>query len=160
MKHLFVVRHGVYGEDGLIDEKGRQQMETLSRAIKEILGEDSAHIFSSTAPRALGSSEVLAQQLDLPEFEHVQYLWSGSDAPRDTYEWDFKEGSERLMRLVDERRERADGLIMVSHQEVVGYFPTYFLRQRFEQENRIGTLNKGQAAHFDLEQRTYEVIPP
>ena len=86
MKHLFIARHGFYGEDHRIDNFGCRQMELLGEAIKKILNSGSAYILSSTAPRALDSSQVLAVQLSLPsKFEQVPYLWSGDDAPSDSY---------------------------------------------------------------------------
>jgi phosphohistidine phosphatase SixA len=77
MRHLFIARHGNYssGDGGYrLNDSGRQQMEDLGKAIKEILNGGSARVISSTAPRAMDSSEVLIVQLALPEFEQVPYL--------------------------------------------------------------------------------------
>ena len=69
MKHLFIARHGDYseGKDGIyrLNNSGRLQMEILGKDIKRILNNGSAKIISSTAPRALDSSDVLASQLAL-----------------------------------------------------------------------------------------------
>jgi hypothetical protein len=158
MKHLFVARHGNYGGDDRIDNYGRQQMGLLGKAIKQILNGSSVYLFSSTAPRALDSSQILAVQLALPqEFEQVPYLWSGSDAPRDSYY--YSPSLDKLMGLVAERRDKADGLVMVTHLEVAEDFPSHFLKKEFKQANRIGEISKGQAVHLDLEQRTYKILP-
>lgn len=156
MKHLFVARHGDYGEDKRISDNGRQQMEALGKAIKQILNGSSAYLFSSTAPRALDSSQILAVQLALPsEFEKVPYLWSGNNAPKESYDYRL----DKLMRLVVERKDRADCLVMVTHVEVAKDFPSYFLINEFKQDKSIGEISKGQAVYFDLEKRTYQIIP-
>jgi len=158
MKHLFVARHGDYGRDDRISDYGCRQMEALGKAIKQILNGRSAYLFSSTAPRALDSSQILAAQLALPtEFEQVPYLWSGNDAPRNSFY--FSPSLDRLMGLVAERRDKADGLVMVTHLEVTEDFPSHFFQKEFGQDKRIGEISKGQAVHLDLETRTYQILP-
>ena len=157
MKHLFVVRHGDYGYDHRINSYGHQQMKRLGEVIKQILNGSSAYFFTSTAPRALDSSQILADQLTLSEFEEVSYLWSGPDSPPSSFY--YKGGLVRVMELVAERRDKADGLIMVTHFEVIEEFPSYFLKKEFEQDKQIGKISRGQAVHLDLEQRTYQIFP-
>lgn len=158
MKHLFVARHGSYGGDERIDDTGRWQMKRLGRDIKQVLCDGSVYLVSSTAPRALDSSEVLAAELALPpEFERVPYLWSGTDAPGDSF---YRNPNlDRLIEIVDERRDMADGLVMVTHSEVVESFPAFFLEREFGRNEHIIGVAKGRAVHFDLEQRTYQIIP-
>ena len=158
MNHLFIVRHGDYGENDRINDFGRNQMRVLGVAIKQILNGSSIYLFSSSAPRALGSSRILAAQMVLsPEFEQVPYLWSGSDSPRDSYY--YNPSLDKLMELVSERRNRADGLVMVTHLEVTDSFPSNFVEQEFNQVNGIGGISKGKAVHIDLENRTYQILP-
>lgn len=160
MKHLFIARHGKYGYDDRLDDYGRQQMEKLGNAMKEILNGSSAHIISSTALRALDSSEVLKAQLELPGFEQIPYLWSGSDAPKDSYYWDSRDNRlEKLMGVVGERRDKADGLVVVTHLEIARDFPSYFLKEEFEEKQYIGEISKGEAVHFDLNGRRYQILP-
>ena len=89
------------------------------------------------------------------EFEKVPYLWSGNNAPKESYDYRL----DKLMRLVVERKDRADGLVMVTHAEVAEDFPSYFLINEFKQDKSIGEISKGQAVYFDLEKRTYQIIP-
>ncbi len=80
MKHLFVARHGEYsGISKRLNDEGIIQMEMLGQSIKEVLNGGTAYIISSTAPRALDSSEVLQVQLDLTGFEMIPYLWTGGE---------------------------------------------------------------------------------
>ncbi len=179
MKHLFVTRHGSYfdhsrdyGRDyyGRINDQGRLQIERLGKAIKQILNEGSIYLFSSTAPRALDSSQILAVQLALsPNFEQVPYLEEadGELSPgwipgysRDSFgQWEHLRTLDRLMNLVNERRDKADGLIMITHAEVAEKFPDYFLKKEFGQNTKIGEIFKGRAVHLDLENRTYQILP-
>lgn len=159
MKHLFVARHGNYGYDNRLDNVGREQMTDLSRSIKGVLGDNSAYIVSSTAPRALDSAEVLTSQLGLEGFEELLYLWEGGDAPKDAYEW--VRDRDKLLEVVDERTEKADGLIVVTHFGVVRDLPHLFWNRRLEKkgEGPNRSPEKGQAAHFDLEAQTYQILP-
>ena len=63
------------------------------------------------------------------------------------------------MTIINERKERADGLVMVTHLEVARDFPDYFSEKEFRQKVRTGEISKGQAVHFNLEQKTYNIIP-
>ena len=158
MKHLFVARHGNYGNDDKLDNLGRKQMETLGKTIKGILNGGSAHIISSTAQRALDSSQILAIQLvSPPEFEQIPYLRSGSDAPKGSYEWESN--NDMVIDIINERREKAEGLVIVTHLEVAESFPTHFLRKEFNEKGRLDGIAKGMAVHFDLEGRAYQYIP-
>lgn len=157
MKHLFIARHGNYGGDDLINARGIAQMETLGQKIKEILNGGSAYIISSTAPRALGSSQVLSNFLTAPgKFEQVPYLWSGTDAPKDSYYRD--RDRDKLIDIVNQYRNKADGLIVVSHLEVGEDFPEYFFRAEFQKSVRIGEIEKGEAVHIDLGSQVYKLL--
>jgi len=155
MKHLFIARHGNYGEDDLISARGIAQMETLGHRIKDILNGGSAYIISSTAPRALGSSQVLSNILTSPgEFEQAPYLWSGTDSPKDSYYHDPK--PEKLIEIINQYRDKADGLIIVSHLEVTNRLPGYFFRKEFDKTVALPGIEKGEAAHIDIATQMYQ----
>jgi len=156
VKHLFVVRHGEYsGEGSRLDDTGRQQMAELGRAIRGILGEGTAYVVSSTAPRATDSADVLIAELGLPNYEKLQYLWTGSDSPEKNK---YTRSAKGLLGVVSEREGRADGLVVVTHMEVAVDLPVAFLQYRFGREDHIN-LPKGRAVHIDLEGRAYKYLP-
>lgn len=160
MKHLFVARHGNYlrrGGEYRLDDSGVKQMESLGRDIKRILNGESVQIISSTAQRALDSSKILIAQLDLSNFEEVPYLWSGNDAPDDSYY--LRPSLERVMGFVNEKKNSVDSLVMVTHLEVAGQFPSYFLKKEMSRNEHIGEILKGQAVHFDLKEGIYQILP-
>ncbi len=162
MEHLFVVRHGSYYDYGAncdrIDSFGREQMERLGKVIRSILRQGSAYIVSSTAPRALDSSGVLAVELGLPsEFEQIPYLWSGLDSPEDSFYHDRNQ--DKLIAIVNERRDKADGLVVVSHLEVTDNFPSFFFQREFGINDSVPGIEKGQAVHIDLQKKSHQVIP-
>ncbi|MDP1694427.1 MAG: phosphoglycerate mutase family protein [Candidatus Woesearchaeota archaeon] len=164
MKHFFVVRHGSYhshGREDVLSPLGHEQMMTLGRFIKDILHGSSAYICSSPAPRAVQSAQILGNALSLPSssLEEIPYLWSGSDVPNDNPGYAAIFGQKDLMALVEERKEKADGLIMVTHFEVVRDLPHCFMDQAFQQKVKIPEVGKGQAVHINLERRTYQIIP-
>lgn len=167
MKHLFVIdgngRDYHTDRDIRLSDSDCKQMEVLGKAIKEILNGSSAYIISSIAPAALKSSEILAAQLAIPpEVEKIPYLWASGYGPRDSYFW--HKNDDRLMGMVNERRGNADGLIIVTHLEVVKEFPKYFLKEEFGQSENIsiGEVTKDpyetKAIHIDLERRTHQDI--
>lgn len=157
MKHLFVVRHGNLGHDQRLDDSGRRQMEVLAKVIKDILKGGSAKLISSTAPRALESSEILMAQLALPGCEEIPYLWSGMDAPGDSYYW--IRDKDKLMELVNERKKAVDGLVMVTHLEVAEEFPGHYLKKELGRDGYTGGISRGQAAYVDVEGKTCRVLP-
>jgi len=161
MKHLFVVRHAAYGGDDRISPDGRQQMLVLGDYIKTALGGSSAYLLSSTAPRALDSAEVLSLQLGLKEFERVPYLWSGADAPKDA--WHCTHGCQKVMEIIDERKDKANGLVMVVHLELAQGFSDYVIHNPKFGDHQFDPfavdVKKGQAVHIDFEQRKWRIAP-
>lgn len=158
MEHLFVARQGCGVNSGL-DVKGHKQMRDLGTAIKEILSGGSAYLISSTAPTAMHSSRVLADQLAISqeEVEYIPSLFGGTDAPEAGYFGNLNEG---LMDIVNERRGKAHGLIIVSGMDVANFFPGYFLRKELGiAECHVDNLGNGHAVHFDLEAKTYRLLP-
>lgn len=155
IRHLFIARHGNYGQDSGLDESGRQQMENLAEVMKEILNGDTAYIVSSTAPSASDSAEVLAAELSLQDFEKTLSLWSGRDSPLGKHDADL----EGLMELVNKNRDKAEGLILVTHYEVVDEFPMYFWEKEFGSVEHIPRPSKGEAVYINLEEKTYRMLP-
>jgi len=157
MRHLFIARHGDYGFKDLT-EKGKHQTEILGKTIKELLNKDSSCIISSNATRALQSAEILASHLGLSEVEQIPDLWSGIGAPEEGYHG-YHEENKRLMRMINEKGEQTDGLIMVTHMELIEHFAPYFLREELKQERHFSKISEGQAVHFDKEKRKYQILP-
>ncbi len=157
MKHLFIARHGHYGSDDLINQHGINQMERIGAQIQNILSGNLAYIISSTAPRALGSSHVLSQILTGQErFFQEPYLWSGTDAPKESYYRDHDK--DKLMSIVNQYRDKAEGLVLVSHLEVVEDFPEYFFKKEFGKSIYLPEISKGEAIHIDLEKQVHQIL--
>jgi len=149
MKHLFFVRHGnstsdKYGEH--LSGRGQREMETLSALIKELAGEN-LYIVSSPEAVAIESAKVLAERLGVAQPEETMVLWSDGKHPEKVHEY--------LM----ERKDKASSLIAVSHLEVAQKYLPYFLRNELKQEGHTPKPARGQMVHFNLEQRTYELLP-
>ena len=157
MKHLFIARHGNYGFDSRLDNSGLRQMNNLGRAINEIMNGGSTKVISSTAPRALDSAEALIAQLGLSKFEHVPYLWFGTDSPKDSYYW--MPDRYKLLDLVNEQKDGIDGLVMVTHLEVANQFPNFYCEKVLGKYFSIGEISKGRAVHINLEELSYQTLP-
>jgi len=108
MSQLAIVRHGSYAPDrGMLTVPGIYQMKRLGRRLLETRKTDQGTtlILSSTAPRALASSEVLSGVLQAPIEEHAE-LWSDGQHPvrlRAAYD------------VIQEAGRRADLVIAVTH---------------------------------------------
>lgn len=158
MKHLFLVRHGncYYGIDGRhLSQSGQREMEILGELMKKLTGED-FYICSSPEAVAIESARVLAERLGAAQPEEAMDLWSGSLGH---VESNASGNPERVHRYLMGRKDKASSLIAVSHLEVTKQYPTYFLRNVLGQEGCAPEPAKGQMVHFDLEQRTYELLP-
>ena len=153
----------------ILNNDGQKQMEKLGNAIKEILKGGSAYIISSAAPRAVDSSQILAIQLGLPqEFEQSTYLWSGEGTPKDGFVFDYDNSTydpalDRVMKLLNERSDKADGLVLLAHKELPMLFSSYFLEKGGLEKTWkwIGNpeIGYGRAVHLDLEQKIDKIIP-
>ncbi len=159
MRHLFLAKEGAHRSvDGRLNEKGRQQTRILSKAIKSILNDSLAYIVSLTTHEARGSAEILAVRLGLPrQVEKFPYLWPGSDSHSDDSckgpNWDS------LMKLIEERQDAAEGLILVDHYKLFDYgFASYYIRKKFEDKFNPGIIRQGEAVHIDSERGAYQVL--
>lgn len=163
MNHLFIARHGIYDKISYrLGQEGKKQMGVLGISIRGILHGGSAQIISSTAPRALDSSGVLVAQLGLTGFEQVPYLWTGRDSNvHPNYDNDGNRKShEVLMAMIEERKAKADWLVIMTHLEVAEDFSRIFHRLILgEDKSYRDRVEKGQAVYFDLEHKTVRVLP-
>jgi phosphohistidine phosphatase SixA len=157
MEHLFVIRHGEYGYDKKLNDEGCAQIENLGRIIRGIVGGMSTRIISSTAPRGIGSAEIIARALHINEIEQNAYLWSGFDGPPDNYVYDLNAG--KLMDIVEEGEKGVDALVIVSHLEVVRDLPPYFMKMRWGDMVELDARKKGQCVHLDIAKRNYWLRP-
>ncbi len=145
LRHLFIVRHGHYNDDGLNDI-GRQQMRVIASNIKNIVNNSSIYIMSSDVTRAVQSAEVIASELSLPkEFERSGLLFDSTD--------------ENTIKFIYEKITKAQALVTVGNLDFVNSFPEIFYRKEIGEGVRIREISKGEAVHIDLEKRIYQILP-
>ena len=147
MKKVIVVRHGYYrGVD--LHDIGRQQIRELGNLIKASVYGGTTQLFSSTAPRAAQSADILSEILGVGVELH-DFLWSGPDGP---------EGCRtNLSKTLDLcKQSSADVIILVTHLEFTERFPKFFAEEMLnmtpgfpEQE-----IRKGEAWVIDCEAKT------
>jgi len=159
MKHLVIARHGEYDPSSKrLNDDGRLQLLTLAEELEPILNGGLIGGISSISPRALDSSGVLSEALGIPKFEGIFYL--GSDSPAHLlHTYEILRDTRKVMELINEREGNFDSLIVMSHQELVGDLPPYFAQEELGIEYKPTIVTKGRAVHFDLEGRTYQVLP-
>lgn len=158
MKHFFIARHGAYYLNGRLNKLGERQIKALGQAIRQIIDGCAVHIISSTAPRALDSSAVLARELGLTgEVEEFSCLWFAADSEHYLPVRDID--ADQIYGIVNERRDRADVLILMAHEELRDAFAEHFCRKEFGRVFPFATIDKGQADHFDVPGEAYQLIP-
>ncbi|MFZ2484422.1 MAG: histidine phosphatase family protein [Minisyncoccia bacterium] len=155
MKKLVVVRHGYYVDDskGNLSPDGRQQVDRLGAVLAPQLNGYSVALLSSMAPRAKETSEILAGHLGGIAFEEHLCLWSGGG--------DFHNGQEEdVLRLVEERGQTHDVVVLSTHLEFIDYFPTVWGKEKgFEIKGGYDTP-KGTARVIDVATGQEEHVRP
>lgn len=152
MSHLYALRHGDYVSDGRTDhglsELGWKQIMSQFDVIRKTIDGGSLYIVSSPAPRARMSAEILAKEFGVDDIDFESYLWSAEDGPEDSYY--YNTDKDRLVKIVEDRRSKADGLIVVSHHGAVGDLSKAFMKGRGLKYVEHGTADKGDMHYVDV----------
>jgi len=183
MRHLFVAQHGFVNHwdhqkvinDPPLEDRGVYEIKKLGDAIDAILYNDndaSAHIISSSAKAAVQSSKILAKKLELKDFEKISYLWTGLDAPKNSFysgdslpldlenkvldQKSLIKRLDKVMNIVSERKDKADAIIIMADIEIVKYFAGYFKEKTWGTKDGYIRLDWGKAHHI---QYNHEIIP-
>ncbi len=152
MKRLIVVRHANYKGDMTISESGVRQMKELARRLKQHVEGRVVRMLTSTAPRAIGSADVLAASLNLSGYIEALSL------RKDDEHWsDLRE----VLKLVREQLQDVDVLIVVTHLDHAEELPSFFAEEVLGKQgiNPVG-LMKGNAVIVDCETSEMEFIRP
>lgn len=147
MKKVIIARHGQYdGNSGLLDLVGCDQVRNLGQAMKDFTTGDGTAIISSTAPRAIQSSEILSEIFGIPD-RHEKFLWSGPDCPYLRTHPNLDEAVHVI------KSSWADVLILVTHQEYCENLPRHlsFRLKWKESDFPCEPISTGHAWVFDLE---------
>lgn len=145
MRHLIVVRHGQYGYDERLNERGRTQICALAEKLKPFMDGSTVCILTSTADRARESAEILGSSFGIG-FEEHEILWSEECHPEDL---------PGTLELVRSRKDKADVLILVTHLEYAEDFPTYFaLEELGTSMGPSRSVEKGEACLLDCSKKT------
>lgn len=107
MKTLAILRHGSYSESsGLLNSSGQEQMRTIAQKLKPVINGGTVRIITSTAPRAIHSSEILGGELGVKAEPH-EVLWSDNG-----HDPDF----DRALALIREQ-DAHETVVVVTHLE-------------------------------------------
>jgi phosphohistidine phosphatase SixA len=149
MEHVFIVRHGDFdAKTRNLTDLGKKQISKIALLIKNLLGAKSSVIVTSTAPRALESSEIISGITKTHDYVPVDFLWSHpDDAPSGGYYHD--QNPSKVMQILQPLMYH-DVVILVSHFEVVNQFPPYFMQELFGKKIPCPELKKGEAIHIDV----------
>ena len=179
MKHLVILRHGDYHQGRLgvssevLTKEGMAQFVELGQDIQSLTDNASAYIICSPAPRVFQSAQILDANLRVvAPPEELLFLWDSCGIPSewrghkvtgdDTYfymgEMEPEVAHTRLEGIVNERADKADTLIIVSHKDLVPKFTSYYTKKHFGKAVS-GSFEYGQGVLFDVETQNGYKLP-
>jgi phosphohistidine phosphatase SixA len=152
MRILIIVRHGSYGADRRLNDKGRQEIQTLAEAIKSrSLCIGRVHIISSPSKRAVESADLMKSVLST-ECAIAQHELLFGYAVAEVH-------GTLLLRIIEQAAEGYDTLIVVTHKEVGDDFPTFFCKHLAIDSPRVFGIAKGHGIAINCEAKTVTTIP-
>lgn len=151
MNKLVITRHGPYGPDYCLNDRGRKQMRLLAEQLRPQIDGDKIVILSSTADRARQSAEILGEVLGATHQLH-EVLWSeGSRLPNHG----------KVLELIRAHEGNAETLILVTHLEYGEEFPAHFGHHALGGIRLDGFgIEKGQAWVIDTETKRMALVAP
>lgn len=151
MKNFIVARLGNYDENLNLSPAGEKQMRQLSQVLKHSLNENPILLLSSSAPRAVQSATVLGNEMGV-SFESFDELWSDNAHIEDT---------ERAIKLILERANGFENVVVMTHLEYSGSLPSVFARKEMgvSEFYSLGSVPKGSAWYVNCADRNYITIP-
>lgn len=157
MEHLFIVRHGDFdSQTRNLTDLGKKQISKIAMLIKNLLGTKSSVIVTSTAPRALESSEIISESTKTQDLVKVDFLWSHpDDAPQLSY---YRDQDPSKVMYILKNVMHKDVVILVSHFEVVNQFPKHFMQEMFGKTGDCPSLAKGEALHIDVLKKEFRLL--
>jgi len=150
MNHLVIIRHGADDDrTGGLTQLGQQQIASLGEQLGPVMVGKTL-ILTSTAKRARESADIL-RGLHGSDLEECPLLYSGSGMVLDM---------KRLMELVISYEDQVDVIVLVTHSEWAGGFPSYFFDQAFGANLQWTIIMKGEAFVIDVHARSAVYIKP
>jgi phosphohistidine phosphatase SixA len=149
LRYLIIARHGSYDSEGLTP-KGNEEIHQLAKALQRYTDDARVKMLSSTAPRAIESTEILACILEVA-FSNHEALWSDHDHRVDL--------PTALKLIESEGSGDCDVLVLVSHFEYAELLPAYFGKEVLGVVFPKKTINKGKALIIDCEAGTCTLAP-
>ena len=116
LQQLVIVRHGYYDFTGLTEE-GKQQVTRLAKVLATKLNGSKVALLSSTSPRAIQTSEILAAHLGELKFQKHEHLKSSGGSLDDNQ-------AKKVIELVEKRGKTNSVVILSTHMEFIDGFPT------------------------------------
>ena len=153
MEKLIVVRHGSYSsKTGRLTSFGEKQIERLANFIKKTCS-GNYWFACSGADRAEGCVRILRDALD-----HKKYF-ENWDELFDEKDYLILDKADKIHQRVNDIRDKADNLVLVSHFSVATGYPTYFMQKEFRDIKGIDNVPMGKAVLVDIVKKDYDIIP-
>jgi len=157
MNKLILVRHCLRDEHGGLSALGLGQADVLSKEVKRITTK-SYHLVSASSRRAVETAGKISLALGgNGNFEILDYLWSARDGPAGNYLED--RDLRKLVEVVNERKGKADNLVVVGHLESITDLAQHFAQQVLGRKLDIEEVQIGKGVAYDFLSWRYEAFP-
>lgn len=158
MEQLFIIRHGDYNKVGGLTILGKSQINQVATQIKKYCDGKRVVILTSTAPRALESTKIIAEINQIEKIIRNQFLWSGDDAdPINSYY--YNQNPSKIMDILDsDNLMENDIVIIVSHYEVVNQLPSFFFKVMLGQTQFCPNLKEGECLQIDIANKSFKLL--
>ena len=143
-KKLILVRHGAYNRKDVLSIRGTEQTNSLIDQIKKEIGDNKRiKIITSTAIFAIQSAEIIAESLSIkPQESQLLFVDNNISADMSSlYNW-------------LELEEELDVIILITHNDYLKEFPSYFGHKKLETRLFCHQVRNGAGWSIDLEKKT------
>ncbi len=151
MKTLIVIRHGEYdGTPEILNEDGVEQITRLASFLERELRGRKIAILTSPAPRALQTSNIIAERFPHADRSTKDGLWSFGEMQ--------EEQEQEILHLVEETSKTHEVVILSGHSELVDTFPTFWGKSKGFKIPREFAPECGTARILDADSGTVRYI--
>ena len=152
MNHLFVVRHGYYGDDGPdrgLTPSGQKKIQRLAERMKEIYAGSDIAIVSSPLRRADESAQIIADTFGLTGLERDYALKNEGEY--------LSEREVNTIHNIVELRKIHEAVALVGHMPTATYLK-YFARQVLGTELCFPDPKNGEAVYLNCISKKVQLI--
>lgn len=147
MKTLILVRHGEFDDDHKLTDDGKRQVQELCDRMRPHVHAP-AVVLASPTDRTVQSANIITSALAAPPAQTCTALAYATT----------EEEQNEIMRLIAQKREQAETLILVTHKPVVDLLPRLYGRNVLKINIPMGKTQYAHGIVIDCDAKTFTEI--